>query len=127
MKKAKNLILYIGIIALVVIAKIAAYKLSGFWIGMNIVSVFVVTAIVPHCRQHENMWLLIFTTIASIPINVLVTKEFYFAFDSGVPIIGTICSVIQVYLILWTIEQLVIGLVGRFIWRKQKNISLEDF
>lgn len=46
-------------------------------------------------------------------------------FNSGVPIIGDVIAYIQIYLIVLSIEQLLLGIIGRIIWKEQQCIKEE--
>lgn len=73
------------------------------------------------------MWLYILNVVGSIPINITITKQIMMLdiFNSGIPVIGDVIAYIEIYLIILSIEQLLLGIIGRIIWKEQQCIEEE--
>lgn len=125
MKKINRMKLYIGISNMLMISVVAARTMTLFWFIILIVSVFLIVVVVPLCRHHENMWLFVLTAIGSVPINLSLT---HCIIDSGIlknrfPVLVRVVTSVEIYLLLLGIEEIVIGVFGRMIWKKQKAMN----
>lgn len=125
MKKINRMKLYIGISNMLMISVVAARTMSLFWFIILIVSVFLIVVVVPWCRHHENMWLFVLTAIGSVPINLSLT---HCIIDSSIlknsfPVLVRVVTSVEIYLLLLGIEEIVIGVLGRIIWKKQKAMD----
>lgn len=59
--------------------------------------------------------------IGFIPINVALEMQLYvYIFSLADGPIGKILSVIMVYAVLFSLEEIMAGLIGRIIWRHQR-------
>lgn len=125
MRKVTKAKLYVGVSGMIMISGIAARTMSLFWFIILIISILLIVVVIPWCRQHENMWLFVLTAIGSVPINSSLTRCIIDTgiFETGFPILGLVVTSIEIYLFLLGIEEIVIGVLGRMIWRKQKNID----
>lgn len=125
MKKVNRAKLYLGVGNMLIISGVAARTMSLFWVAVLIASVLFIVAIVPWCRQHENMWLFVLTAIGSVPININLTRLIIDIgiFETGVPILGVLVTSVEIYLLLLGIEEIVIGVLGRIIWKRQKTME----
>lgn len=113
---------------LLFISQMAARTMSLLWILFTVLILFFVVSVLKICRRRENLWLFIYTAICGIPINLAIVKErmVLFFFDSGIPIVGTIIATVEVFLLLFAIEEIVVGVIGRIIWRRQYRITIEQ-
>ena len=125
MRKVNGAKLYIGVSNMLMISGVAARTMSLFWFVVLIASVLFIVGVVPWCRQHENMWLFVLTAIGSVPINISLTHYIIDIgiFETGFPILGMVVTSIEIYLLLLGIEEIVIGVLGRMIWKKQKTMD----
>lgn len=125
MKKVNRAKLYLGVSNMLMISGIAARTMSLFWLVVLIVSLLFIVAVIPWCRQHENMWLFVLTAIGSVPINITLTR---YVIDMGIletgfPVLGVLVTSLEIYLILLGIEEIIIGVLGRMIWKRQKTMD----
>ena len=103
---------------------------NGTWdIGVvfYVASLLFIVGTTSFCKHQENMWLYILNVVGSILINISLTKQIMMLdiFNSGVPVIGDVIAYIEIYLILLSIEQLLLGIIGRTIWKEQHCIEEE--
>lgn len=125
MRKVNGAKLYMGVSNMLMISGVAARTKSLFWSVVLILSVLFIVGVVPWCRQHENMWLFVLTAIGSMPINISLTHYIinWGIFETGFPVLGIVVTSIEIYLLLLGVEEIVIGVLGRMIWKKQKAID----
>lgn len=125
MKKVNRAKLYLGVSNMLMISRIAARTMSLFWFVVLIVSVLFIVAVVPWCRQHENMWLFVLTAIGSVPINITLTRYIIDMgiLETGFPVLGVLVTSLEIYLLLLGIEEIIIGVLGRMIWKRQKTMD----
>lgn len=86
--------------------------------------IVVLVAINPTCRQRESLWLFVMVAVSSIPLNLHFGRVFtligsdlfgYTKWESY--IVGTVG-----YCIAFCAEEIIYGIVGRMIWRRQYKI-----
>ncbi len=78
------------------------------------------SSILARCR--ENLWLFIYTFFFSIPYNIVLVKNIYTFLDFDSPAAGkALCTVLAVWLIC--AEEMIIGIIGRIIWKKQNGFG----
>lgn len=125
MKKVNRAKLYLGVSNMLMISRIAARTMSLFWLVVLIVSILFIVAVVPWCRQHENMWLFVLTAIGSVPINITLTRYIIDMgiLENGFPVLGVLVTSLEIYLLLLGIEEIIIGVLGRIIWKRQKTMD----
>lgn len=125
MRKVNGAKLYMGVSNMLMISEVAAKTMSLFWSVVWILSVLFIVGVVPGCRQHENMWLFVLTAIGSMPINISLTHYIidFGIFETGFPVLGIVVTSVEIYLLLLGVEEIVIGVLGRMIWKKQKAIE----
>ena len=110
---------------MLMISGVAARTMSLFWFVVLIAAVLFIVGVVPWCRQHENMWLFVLTAIGSVPINITLT---HYILDIGIfetdfPVLGVFITSLEIYLLLLGIEEIIIGVLGRMIWKRQKTMD----
>lgn len=125
MKKVNRAKLYLGVSNMLMISRIVARTMSLFWFVVLIVSILFIVAVVPWCRQHENMWLFVLTAIGSVPINITLTRYIIDMgiLETGFPVLGVLVTSLEIYLLLLGIEEIIIGVLGRMIWKRQKTMD----
>ena len=125
MRKVNGVKLYIGVGIMLMISVIAARTMSLFWFVVLITSVLFIVGGVSWCKEHENIWLFLLTAIGSVPINISLTRNIIVLgiFETGFPILGTVVTSIEIYLLLLGLEEIIIGVLGRMIWKKQKAMA----
>lgn len=90
-----------------------------------ILSLFIIVGIVPIFKRRESLYMFILVGIAGLPINIrlsywLVSEEFI---SSGF-LVGDILWGAMLCCVFFSVEEIVFGIVTRFIWKKQFKIKL---
>lgn len=84
---------------------------------------FLFVWLVPICKHKENLWMFILVAIASVPINILVIYEAIFVgLLTETPIVAKFLWGVLLYCVVFSVEEIVFGLVTRIIWRKQYKL-----
>ena len=108
-----------------VLSTMAVLKRSMILLALLIVIHFVILRVVPSFKGRENVWMFIFVAVSSIPLNIYVlilVNEWGFLFGSMF-ILGILRSVLF-YVILLSLEEIVMGVVTRLIWKRQYKLVL---
>lgn len=117
LKKAygANLLFLISSLAIVL------YSGNVWHIGLFFVAIYLFVAYSNECRGSENIWIFMLVAIGFIPINVALEMRFheYISLLAG-GIFGRLLSFVMIYVVLFSIEEIFAGLIGRIIWRRQK-------
>ncbi len=106
-----------------VLTAIAAY-FKAFWlVGIAVVGIFLVLCL-PRFRRRANLWMFIISFFTFMPINILLSIEIInLIFDYS----STFANLIRgfvFYMIFTSIEELVLAVVTRLIFRKQYELFL---
>lgn len=83
---------------------------------------FILLKVFPLFKKRENVWMFIFVVFSFIPFNVYalsVLNSVVSLFGNGV-LLGLIECALY-YMMLLSIEEIAMGVVTRFFWRKQKQ------
>ncbi len=117
--------LTMGIGCMFLMSGLAAYTLSWIWMILWIMSMFVTVGCTHCCRWYESMWLFVLTAITSVPTNIVLVWKFMDIgiFYPNLAWVGETLLGVQFYLMFLSYEEIIIGLLGRFIWKKQKNMD----
>jgi len=110
-----NVLFLIGSLAIVL------YSGNIWHIGLFVAAIYLFVAYSNECRGIESIWIFMLVAIGFIPINVAFEMRFYeyiFVLTSGV--IGKILATMMVYTILFSLEEIIAGLIGRILWKNQK-------
>ena len=111
------------------LAVMSAYFESLWLVLATVILMFIMVAVLPFTRKRENLWLFVLCAFCSIPINIFLLnkyplwKEYFFVRESK---LLNILSLIEMTLICTSIEEVVIAIVGRRIWRKQYALMLPE-
>lgn len=109
--------------ALFLISSLAIVLYSGRLVHaiLLLAAVYLFVAYSSECRGVENIWIFMLIAVGFMPINIALEMQLYeyVSLLAGGPI-GKILSVIILYAILFSLEEIIAGLIGRVIWRKQR-------
>jgi len=86
---------------------------------------FIIMGIVPGFRKRENVWMFILVAVTSIPINIFILlqlNQIDMLFNS-LFILGVLRCVLY-YSVLFSIEEIIMGIITRLLWKKQYKINL---
>lgn len=105
---------------------ISAACLKSVWIvGLTIVSILVLVATQPYAHKRENMWIFLFVGVCSVPINIYLLE--IWCMQIVEVIVGREVSYYLGYiiliLVLGSFEQIVMGILGKIIWKEQYDLS----
>ena len=88
-------------------------------------ALFLAAAVLPAARGHENLWMFLLVASAAVPLNL---RAVLLALDlpplSAGPAPVTWLRGLVLALVLFSAEELVLGLAARLIWPRQKRIRL---
>lgn len=109
--------------ALFLISSLAIVLYSGrlIHVFLLLVAVYLFVAYSSECKGVENIWIFMMIAIGFIPINVALEIQIYeyVSLLASGPI-GKVLSVIIIYAVLFSVEEIIAGLIGRVIWRCQR-------
>lgn len=109
------------------LAVIAAYYKSIWLMAATVITMFIMVAVLPFTHKRENLWLFVLCAICSIPINIVLVKEFLqwreYIFISNSSL-RNILLMVEMTLVCTSIEEILVALVGRMIWKKQYDLML---
>lgn len=109
------------------LAVIAAYYKSVWLVAVTVITMFIMVAVLSFTHKRENLWLFILCGICSIPINIFLVNEFLpwkkYIFHSYHGL-SNILLMVGLTLICTSIEEILVALVGRIIWKKQYDLML---
>lgn len=127
MKKGMTLSLLAGTGCLLIATGMLAWHFSVMRLIISVVLLFMIVKVLPMCRGYESLWLFVLTVIGSIPINARLVVETLDMglFYSGIPVIGAVMTAVEVYLCALAVEEIVIGMLGRILWKKQRNLVID--
>lgn len=84
-------------------------------------------ALNPYSRKYENIWMFVLVAIASIPVNVMFIKNLSELFFDEVLIFPLILfRSAALYVMFLSLEELLLGIVARVIWKEQWEISISS-
>lgn len=127
MKKGMTLSLLAGTGCLLIATGMLAWRFSVMRLIISVVLLFIIVKALPMCRGYESLWLFVLTVIGSIPINARLVVEALDMglFYSGIPVIGTVMTAVEIYLCALAVEETLIGVIGRILWKKQRNLVID--
>ena len=103
------------------------FLVSRLWLFLllSILSLFFIVGFVPLFKRRESLYMFILVGATGLPINIklsywLVSEEFI---SSG-SLLGNILWIALLCCVFFSVEEIVFGVVTRFIWKKQYRIKL---
>lgn len=80
----------------------------------------------PFCRKRESLWLFVVGIYALLPINHLIVKEVlvYIVSETSLRWLVYPLTYLECFLILISVEEVLLGLVGRLLWRRQYKLVI---
>lgn len=106
----------------VVFSLMTVLKHSVLLLAVLIISHFIILRFVPVFNGHENLWMFIFVAVSTIPLNayaLIFLNELGFLFDLTYILKALLCVIY--YAALFCIEEIIMGVITRVIWRKQNK------
>ena len=104
---------------------IATHFNSAILGAITILGIFIMLKL-PLFRYRENLWMFVIATFATIPLNITIIKMINDAFFDYYNVASKILGGFVVYAVLFSFEQIMLGLITRFFYRKQYKL-FDDF
>lgn len=95
---------------------------------ISLIMAFCIIGVLPLCRMRQSIWLFVVSAFITTPINLLLIQKM----GIWIILLGAFnrftyyLIVIELLLLLLSIEEIVFGLIGRLIWRNQNKIEFSD-
>lgn len=91
---------------------------AGFALGMGVL--YLLVFLVPFCRKQESTWIFFLCLIGTFPLNAeLVRLVVIFYRDYSAVARGFVA--VTVYMCLLAGEELLLGIIGRVLWKNQEE------
>ena len=93
-----------------------------------LIAIYLYIGICRSCRRHESLWLFVLAGIATIPVNIEISVHAceYFSYLLGDAFIFRVMCFPLAYAILLSMEEIVLGMIGRMIWKNQDSFWGEE-
>ena len=101
---------------------------NGFVLAAAVLSLFLLVGLLPVCKKRENLWMFLFSAISLLPVNIYLALWAYqwLAFelydDSRLFLIANSLLILHM---AFCIEQILLGILTRFLWKKQYRVEVE--
>lgn len=123
-KRTKRIQIALGVLPTVLSVSFLVNH-SWLFLLLCVLSLFIIVGVVPIFKRRESLYMFILVGIAGLPINIrlsywLVSEEFI---SSGF-LVGDILWGAMLCCVFFSVEEIVFGIVTRFIWKKQFKIKL---
>lgn len=88
------------------------------------IALLIAVALTPWARKRENIWMFLLVVVSGIPINIVIIRWLFglSVFESHFFLL-TIIRGAAVYIMLLSMEELILGTITRMIWKTQHKIS----
>ncbi|MBR2869476.1 MAG: hypothetical protein IKB88_10515 [Clostridia bacterium] len=126
--KEKKIISCAAVLIPFVLSLVSVLTFSVPVLVVCVAVIFLEVALVPLFKGYENVWMFVITSVALIPTNTALS---YLAVDSGFVFEATelfafIVYAATVYFVLFSMEQILFGVIARFIRPVQKRTAFEE-
>ncbi len=93
-----------------------------------VILIFLLVGILPFAHKRENLWLFLICAVSFIPINLFGLNMYtgwkeFLCVEPDIRILS-IASTVEALLILTSVEEVVVGFLGRLIWRRQYKLRI---
>ena len=118
-----------GLTVLPIVISIASAHYKMLWlIPVAVLSMFVLVGTLPFCRKRENLWMFVLTAFCSIPVNWFLLTNFEIwknvLYSGGESRILTKIVIVEYMMVLTGVEEIILGLLTRMVWRKQYKLYI---
>ena len=105
-----------------VLALAFVLKHSVMLLLLFILAHFLLLKIVPAFRRYENVWMFVMVAFSSVPINICLLRMMaeWGVFYGNIFILNILRGSLY-YLILLSLEEVVMGVLTRWIWKQQEE------
>lgn len=118
-----------GLTVLPIVISIASAHYKMLWlIPVAVLSMFILVGTLPFCRKRENLWMFVLTAFCSIPVNWFLLTNFEIwknvLYSGGESRILTKIVIVEYMMVLTGVEEIILGLLTRMLWRKQYKLYI---
>ena len=118
----------LGLLLLPMSTSILTVYYKALWlIPVVVILIFILIGTMPICRKNENLWIFVLTGFCSIPVNVFLLTKYNVWMDylyNGSGKIHKIALIIGYTIVLTGMEEIVLGLFTRILWKKQCKLYI---
>ena len=103
---------------------VGAIRHSTILIVLMPIALLISVALTPWARKRENIWMFLLVAVSGVPVNIIVIRWLLGLsfFETHFFVLAFFRSV-ALYLMLLSMEELILGVVTRMIWKNQYKIS----
>lgn len=103
---------------------VGAIRHSPILIVLVPIALLISVALTPWARKRENIWMFLFVAVSGVPVNIIVIRWLLGLsfFETHFFVLAFFRSV-ALYLMLLSMEELILGVVTRMVWKNQYKIS----
>lgn len=105
------------------LSAIIVFLFGKIWpMGLVLTAIFLYVAYSKNCRGCESTWLFLLIAVAFLPLNIALSISFFDLsrlFIAGM--IGRLSAAVLMLSALFSLEEIVIGIIGRIIWKNQEG------
>ncbi len=124
LKKYKKEVLQLTAVIIPLIFSVAAVTFKMYHLLVPaVISIFGIIAIMPVFRRHESLWMFVISAFVFLPENLMLT--YYFIREDIYGVVLNEMMGFIVFCMLFSVEQLALGVATRILWRRQCRLSLD--
>lgn len=100
-------------------------KQSVVFLLLCVLSLFIVVGTVPLFRKRESLFMFILVAVAGLPVNIRLA--YWLVFESFINsdfLFGDILWMAFLCCVLFSVEEIVFGVITRIIWKKQYRLKV---
>lgn len=99
----------------------------GKWLPVLLatVTLYALLFLLPVCRHRESLWAFVISSVSGIPVNVRVCIMIFKGFLASDSAAENIAYAALTFCAVYAVEQILLGVTVRLIWRKQYRLSLD--
>lgn len=103
---------------------VGAIRYSPILIVLVPIALLISVALTPWAKKRENIWMFLLVAVSGVPVNIIVIRWLLglSVFETHFLVLAFFRSV-ALYLMLLSMEELILGVVTRMIWKNQYKIS----
>lgn len=128
MKHLSNLVTVTILFIPCILLSIATMKKILVLGVFGVVLLFVYVFFAPLTKGAENFWMYVLSTITLLPLNIKITVMLYPIFCDLLNFKALIIFIsVLVAFIVWSIEQIILGVITRIVKPNQKGVDIYEF
>lgn len=112
------------------VALSAAHFKLLWLVPATVILIFIMVAVLPFCHKRENLWLFVLWAVCSVPVNLFLLTEFpqwrYVVYSGSGKGILYYAALAETALICTGVEEVIIALVGRRLWKRQYVLYIPE-